>query len=169
MRKHIIKNWDTQDEPEHLRTIRDRLLLSQRQGQLLLLYQQILQIGEVKANDKPEQMELRLSGLVVKQQGKLKVYNRIYKSVFDQSWVENALTEAGLMPQGAETHAPSKVIQALEQTASDALQRFESQQIKALLLAMQAGHTLKTLVSDDRPTSRLSNSCTAVGFTNDSQ
>ena len=41
-------------------------------------------------------MELQLSGLVVKQQGKLRVYNLIYKSVFNGSWVEKAL--ANLRP-----------------------------------------------------------------------
>jgi hypothetical protein len=43
----------------------------------------------VKATNEPEQMELRLTGLVVKQQGKLKVYNRIYASVFNESWVDS--------------------------------------------------------------------------------
>jgi WD40 repeat protein len=152
VRSRIIENWETQDEPEHLRTIRDRILWSQRKGQLLQLYQQILQTGEVKANDKPEQMELRLSGLVVKQQGKLRVYNRIYESIFNQSWVENALVEAGLLPEVAEKPAPFKVdIQALEQIALDALQQFEYQQIEALVLAMQAGQKLKALVEDGCP------------------
>jgi hypothetical protein len=54
---------------------------SQRQGQLLQLYHQLLQTGEVKANDLPEQMELRLSGLVIKQQGKLRVYNRTIPTI----------------------------------------------------------------------------------------
>ncbi|HBB33914.1 MAG TPA: hypothetical protein DDZ80_25480 [Cyanobacteria bacterium UBA8803] len=94
VRSQILENWETQDEPEHLRTIRDRLLYSsQRQGQLLQLYRQILQTGDVKATNEPEQLELLLTGLVVKQQGKLKVYNRIYASVFHQSWVENALNQ----------------------------------------------------------------------------
>ena len=40
---HIITNWEAQDEPEHLKTIRDRLLHDeQRAGRLLGLYQQIL-------------------------------------------------------------------------------------------------------------------------------
>jgi hypothetical protein len=59
---------------------------------LLLLYRQILLAGEVKALDQPEHMELQLSGLVVKQQGKLRVYNRIYASVFNSSWVDEALS-----------------------------------------------------------------------------
>lgn len=99
VQKRVIENWETQDEPEHLRTIRDRILYSsQRKHQLLQLYRQILQPslaspyqegeGGVKATNEPEQLELRLTGLVVKQQGKLRVYNRIYASVFNQSWVD---------------------------------------------------------------------------------
>ncbi|MGI2906587.1 AAA-like domain-containing protein [Tolypothrix sp. VBCCA 56010] len=93
VRSHIIKYWESQDEPEHLRTIRDRLLQNQqRAGRLLGLYQQILQRGEVAGDDSSEQMELRLSGLVVKQQG-LKVSNRIYAAVFNQSWVDQAFAK----------------------------------------------------------------------------
>jgi hypothetical protein len=50
-----------------------------------------LRIGKVIADDSAEQMELRLSGLVVEQEGNLKVYNPIYKSVFNQEWVENTI------------------------------------------------------------------------------
>ncbi|MFB2895673.1 AAA-like domain-containing protein [Aerosakkonemataceae cyanobacterium BLCC-F50] len=40
----VIQNWETQDVPEHLKTIRDRILRSpQRAGRLLGIYQQILQ------------------------------------------------------------------------------------------------------------------------------
>jgi WD40 repeat protein/tetratricopeptide (TPR) repeat protein len=152
VRSRLIENWETQDEPEHLRTIRDRILWSQRKEQLLQLYQQILQTGEVKALDKPEHMELRLSGLVVKQQGKLKVYNHIYRSIFNQNWVENVLAEVGLLPEVEATTPPFKIqIQALEQATHNASRRFESQQIEALLLAMQAGLELKALVGGDCP------------------
>jgi hypothetical protein len=88
VRSRIIEHWESQDEPEHLRTIRDRIVCSQHKNQLFELYRQILQAGEITATNEPEQMELRLTGLVVKQQGKLKVYNRIYASVFNQSWVD---------------------------------------------------------------------------------
>ncbi|HEY9726328.1 MAG TPA: AAA-like domain-containing protein [Chroococcales cyanobacterium] len=114
----LINNWEANDEPEHLRTIRNRLLRNapgnhypgsrgtRIQGEtratesvgrkrstvgLLNLYQQILRGKDVAANDTPEQMELRLSGLVVKQNGKLQVYNRIYQSVFDLSWIDQVL------------------------------------------------------------------------------
>ncbi|MDJ0734541.1 MAG: AAA family ATPase [Nostocaceae cyanobacterium] len=78
----IIDNWESQDEPEHLRTIRDRLLKSQQSTQLLELYRQILDQGEVVSTNSSEERELILSGLVVKQQGILRVQNRIYQSIF---------------------------------------------------------------------------------------
>jgi WD40 repeat protein len=94
VQQKVIENWEGQDEPEHLKTIRDRILRSeQRASRLLGLYQQILQHNEIATDDSPEQMELRLTGLVVKQSGKLKVYNRIYQSVFNLDWVEKQLAE----------------------------------------------------------------------------
>jgi hypothetical protein len=89
---YIIENWESQDEPEHLRTIRDRILNNeQRAGYLLELYQQIWNAGEITANNSEEEARLKLSGLVVRQGRTLRVYNRIYREVFDQSWIERAL------------------------------------------------------------------------------
>ncbi|WP_354666125.1 AAA-like domain-containing protein [Nostoc sp. GT001] len=98
VREEIIENWETQDEPEHLKTIRDRILQSgeQKTGRLLGLYQQILQQGEIATDDSPEQTELRLTGLVVKRDGKLQIYNRIYAEVFKQEWCDKIL--ANLRP-----------------------------------------------------------------------
>ncbi|MBW4620837.1 MAG: AAA-like domain-containing protein [Cyanosarcina radialis HA8281-LM2] len=145
VRSHLIENWASQDEPEHLKTISDRLLRSggERTGRLLGLYQQILPsppaplptlgegsknslsilgegsknslpIGEeesktlvpllprwekglgdegIPSDNSPEQIELRLSGLVVKQRVRLRVYNRIYAEVFDRLWVAKALAD----------------------------------------------------------------------------
>jgi hypothetical protein len=89
VRSQVIDNWESQDEPEHLRTIRDRILKSERQPvRLLELYRQILHRGEVVSVDSPESRELLLSGLVVKQQGSLRIHNRIYELIFDSSWIE---------------------------------------------------------------------------------
>ncbi|WP_442948019.1 AAA-like domain-containing protein [Nostoc sp.] len=82
VQRSVIQNWESQDEPEHLRTIRDRLLKSKQSVRLLELYRQILHQGEIIAVDSSEARELLLSGLVVKQQGKLRVQNRIYESIF---------------------------------------------------------------------------------------
>lgn len=92
VRSHIIKSWESQDEPEHLRRIRDLLLRNkQRIGRLLGLYKEILQQQRIPSDDSLEQKELPLTGLVVKRQGHLEVYNHIYKAVFDQRWVNKEL------------------------------------------------------------------------------
>jgi WD40 repeat protein len=88
----LIDNWLAQDEPPHLRTIRDRLLRNEQSAsRLLSLYQQLLHNGSVPPDDSLEQIELLLSGLVCKQQGQLRVYNRVYAQVFNQDWVDQQL------------------------------------------------------------------------------
>ncbi|MDX2214938.1 MAG: GAF domain-containing protein [Oculatellaceae cyanobacterium bins.114] len=92
VRSHLIDNWEATDEPPHLKTIRDRLLrIGQRSRALLDLYHNIWRRGEVEASDAPEQIELRLSGLVIKRAGKLQISNRIYAAVFNQQWVQKTL------------------------------------------------------------------------------
>ncbi|MDY6896542.1 MAG: AAA-like domain-containing protein, partial [Cyanobacteriota bacterium] len=88
----IIHNWESQDEPEHLRTIRDRILQQQKAGRLLGVYQQVLQGVELEADISKEQTELFLSGLVIKENNLLKVKNRIYEQVFDLNWVAKKLS-----------------------------------------------------------------------------
>ncbi|WP_310486912.1 AAA family ATPase [Chamaesiphon sp. VAR_69_metabat_338] len=88
VQENVIDNWETQDEPEHLRTIRDRLLRSNRSLRLLALYRQVWEQEAVVATDSPEQRELLLSGLIIKQQGLLKVQNRIYASIFSGAWLD---------------------------------------------------------------------------------
>jgi predicted ATPase/GAF domain-containing protein/tRNA A-37 threonylcarbamoyl transferase component Bud32 len=86
----VIDNWEAKDDPEHLKTIRNRLFKSESSApRLLKLYQKICDRGEITADDSPEQIELLLSGLVDKQQGRLKVFNRIYQTVFDRRWIAN--------------------------------------------------------------------------------
>jgi WD40 repeat protein len=90
---HIIHNWQAQDEPEHLKTIRNRLLSNeQKTGALLGIYQQILQQGSITYDDSSEQSDLLLSGLVVKSADTLRVRNAIYQAVFDSVWVEEQLS-----------------------------------------------------------------------------
>jgi adenylate cyclase len=92
VRDRIIEKWQSQDEPEHLRTIRDRILNNeQTAGRLLGIYQQILAGETVLTDDSREQIELLLSGLVVKQQGCLKVKNPIYQEIFNLEWVTKHL------------------------------------------------------------------------------
>jgi hypothetical protein len=88
----IIHKWESNDEPEHLRTIRDRILWDERiAGRLLGIYQQILAGEDVPTDESREQIELLLSGLVVNEQGHLKVKNPIYQAVFNSDWVAKQL------------------------------------------------------------------------------
>ncbi|MBW4565024.1 MAG: AAA-like domain-containing protein [Mojavia pulchra JT2-VF2] len=96
VKKQIIQHWEAKDEPEHLRTIRDRLLFNeQRAGRLLGIYQQVLQAQgsnlPVAVDDTQEQKELLLSGLVERHQGYLKIKNPIYRLVFNEQWVRRQL------------------------------------------------------------------------------
>jgi len=92
VRSRIIESWESQDEPEHLRTIQARILRDeQRAGYLLELYQQVRlaqERSQVIADETLEQSELQLSGLVVRQQGHLRIYNQIYREIFNLNWIE---------------------------------------------------------------------------------
>lgn len=88
----ILSNWLAQDKQQHLQTIRDRILNNEQLACWSLgMYQKVLEAGKLAVDDSPEVMKLRLSSLVIKQEGYLKVYNRIYQSVFDNTWVEKEL------------------------------------------------------------------------------
>ena len=50
-------------------------------------------LGGVAADNSPDQMELQLSGLVVKKHGQLQVYNRIYGEIFNLDWVQQELAK----------------------------------------------------------------------------
>ncbi|RUS94642.1 hypothetical protein DSM106972_092790 [Dulcicalothrix desertica PCC 7102] len=92
--KYIINDWEKQDNPEHLQTIRDQILTrGQGTSCLLEIYKKILLQDEIVVNDSPEQLELRLSGLVIKVQQNLIINNKIYSSVFNQRWVEQVLAD----------------------------------------------------------------------------
>lgn len=96
----IVQNWEYQDNPQHLKTIRKRIVpdpsvhtLSRLQSvdRLLRLYEQILDNDEIPADDSYEQQKLLLSGLVVKQDSELRVYNPIYRSIFNFQWLKQQL------------------------------------------------------------------------------
>jgi hypothetical protein len=119
VRSHILENWEAKDEPEHLQTIRDRLLRNEHYaGALLKLVRQILQGIEVVADGSKEQIELLLSGIAIEQNGQLQIKNRIYAEVFSLAWIEQQLTK--LRPY------------------SSALQQWVARQDPALLLRGQA-------------------------------
>jgi hypothetical protein len=85
---YVIDDWEAQDYPEHLRTILHRILKQEQRFPLLFeQYQQLLETGSLKADGSPEQAELLLSGLAVKQAGTLRLHNPIYQAVFSLDWL----------------------------------------------------------------------------------
>jgi WD40 repeat protein len=95
VRSHLLEDWEDRDRPEHLKTIRTRLLDEQRATNLQRLlgeYQHLLEQQKIPLNDSPEQTKLLLSGLVVKQGSVLVVRNPIYREIFNLSWVEKELS-----------------------------------------------------------------------------
>ncbi len=93
VRSRVIENWESQDEPEHFRTIQDRILKrnEQKAAYLLDLYQQVWHSDEIDIDSSIEQSDLQLAGIVVKQENKLKVYNLIYQTIFNNLWIEKTL------------------------------------------------------------------------------
>ena len=97
--KRILENWEMQDEPEHLRTIRARLWHQPYKiGQLLGLYQQVLAAERspracILADNSVAQLGLLLLGIVEKRHQCLRVKNRIYRRVFNLEWVEQELND----------------------------------------------------------------------------
>lgn len=104
VKTQVLDHWEAQDEPVHLRTIRDRLFWHEsRVGRMLGLYQQLLHGEPVPLDDSREQIELLLSGLVVRRGDQLAIKNRIYERVFNREWVNLQLRQ--LRPYAASLDA----------------------------------------------------------------
>lgn len=98
VQERIVTNWESQDTPPHLTTIRDRVISVEEKlrGRMLGCYQQVLADGELEDDRCEERSKLRLTGLVVRRDGRLRSYNPIYAAVFNNFWVERQL--ASLRP-----------------------------------------------------------------------
>jgi primosomal protein N' len=94
VRSKVIDNWEAQDDPIHLRNLQARLLDSRLDTKKLLeTYQKILKDGEIDYDSTQELIHLRLTGLVSVENSKLKVYNRIYREIFNEAWVKLKLSQ----------------------------------------------------------------------------
>ncbi|MFN8780545.1 MAG: AAA-like domain-containing protein [Pseudanabaena sp.] len=95
VKERIVTNWESQDAPPHLATIRDRVISVEEKlrGRMLGCYQQVLADGELEDDRSEERSKLRLTGLVVRRDGRLISYNPIYGAVFNNAWVEGQLAE----------------------------------------------------------------------------
>lgn len=117
---NIIENWEEQDHPDHLKTIRDRILHNEKLKPWLLgQYQAILQQGKVESEDSLEVMQFCLTGLIVKRGNELKAYNQVYRSVFNEAWVSSELKNIrpyndSFVKWEATSHSPLHLLQGKE-------------------------------------------------------
>ncbi len=89
VRSKVIQNWRFQDTPVHFQTIEKRFLSNESKAfDLLVLYKGILENGQIHYQNTSEQIELTLSGLVLEDEGQLRLYNLIYEEIFNLNWVE---------------------------------------------------------------------------------
>lgn len=63
---------------------------------VLDLYQKVWQSGGIDIDSSIEQSDLQLAGIFVNKENKLKVYNLIYQTIFDNFWIDKTL--ASLRP-----------------------------------------------------------------------
>jgi len=90
VRTQIIENWEFDDNPVHFGSITN-VILHKQKPEVLSLYESILQ-GEGDFDRVNEGIQTLMStGLVIRHDGKLRVANKIYESVFDQEWIEKEL------------------------------------------------------------------------------
>ncbi len=100
---NIIKDWENSTVSADLKGVIQTILDDEKKDAILNLYLQILHRGKIPVNSSQEQEKLIQSGLVKKENGKLKVNNAIYASIFNSEWVEQQLPD---IPQPTSTTAP---------------------------------------------------------------
>jgi WD40 repeat protein len=94
VKSKVIQDWKGENNKGHLQHIQDRLTADEQHVcRLLGIYQQILRGEAVQVDGSLEQNKLRLSGLVSEELQLLQVANRIYREVFNETWVAEKLRE----------------------------------------------------------------------------
>lgn len=93
---HLIRDWQHQDDPVHLRNIRDRLQRSPYQKSLRRLYHRVSSGQRVFYKGNRVQKELMMIGLVRRQNRQLRVANNIYRHVFS--------SQSAASPAAVSTH-----------------------------------------------------------------
>ncbi len=94
VQENLIINWHYHDEPQHFRTIEARLFRNEKGTICLLeLYKQILKSDTLSADNSYEQVELKLSRLVIQDKANLKIFNPIYRQIFTLKWAEQKLDD----------------------------------------------------------------------------
>lgn len=110
---YYIHNWQDPevDSPQHFRTIHNEIRFDTHRNanNILITYQSILQAKFVNETDYFEgSKELLLLGLVEVKAGKVTVFNRLYKKVFNEKWIEKQIDKICHWSRQIEDWAKSK-------------------------------------------------------------
>ena len=135
IQNNLLQHWESQDNPEHFRSIRDRLLNSPQTPQLLDLCQTLEDpsVAGPSAVNSPNQgeleFELLLTGLVKRTPTGLTMKNRLYRSIFSPQWIlqQQTILSAAYHPHSA----PNQALNA-QLRESAATQQAQLQQIQQL-------------------------------------
>lgn len=94
IKNFIIQDWETNDNPPHLRPIISKLISqNEKTIKMLNLYREILLHREIKPRHNVYESELILSGLIIQVKDSLKINNLIYQEVFNLDWTEKKLED----------------------------------------------------------------------------
>jgi AAA-like domain len=136
IQNNLLHHWESQDNPEHFRSIRDRLLNSPQTMQMLDLCQTLEDpsVTGPRAVSSPHQgdleFELLLTGLVKRTPTGLTMKNRLYRSIFSPQWIlqQQTILSATYHPRIAPHQ--SIVAQLRESTATQQAQLQQIQQLQ---------------------------------------
>ena len=150
IQNNLLQHWESQDNPEHFRSIRDRLLNGPQTMQLLNLCQTLedpsilspyivspvsdnsVSISSVRISPISQgelEFELLLTGLVKRTPTGLTMKNRLYRSIFSPQWILQQQTILSATEEQRNAQNPSIVAQLRE---SAAVQQAQLQQIHQL-------------------------------------
>lgn len=134
VRSNIITDWQEQDNPEHLKTIKDAIISDKKRViGVLSLYYKIKESKKIEAENSPEEWILRLSGLIIINSGKLIINNKIYSNVFNKRWITNELSKrqpfAKEMIDWSDTECQDESLLLQGQSLESALEQVEKQSL----------------------------------------
>jgi len=94
LEKEMIINWQETDRGDHLKTIQKYIIKNKISPKNLLKLYKNIWLGKevIFTPDCRVQQELLMIGLVKIEDNRLKIFNRIYRKIFNLNWLEKYLT-----------------------------------------------------------------------------
>ncbi len=136
VQNNVLQHWESKDNPEHFRSIRDRLLNSPQNLKMLELCQTLedpsvsVSRPVISTNQGELEFELLLTGLVKRTPTGLTMKNRLYRSIFSPQWILQQQTILSATDPSHRVSNPSIVAQLHESTATQQAQLNQIHQLQ---------------------------------------